>query len=267
MDPQLAFLFALTFLIHLVGTLAYSVRIAGTRTGRIAVSFALFNVLVLISRTSNSFQAPLLARRVEGNLLSGSMVGRIGDFRWLLAAAALATIVGALLTPTFQRLFSRAVASFSMHRSIFRLLLHGFSKAGVAQFRESVRVPSTKNLAQLGMRAGVPIRVITLNAVAVSIWSVGVFSALYAGYLHPELRLTAGNLSAVVNGLATILLFVVIDPHLSVVTDDVVEGKVSEGVLRRTVVWMVGSRLAGTVLAQALLIPGALLIGAVATWL
>src|SRR5204863_2221176 len=68
MDIQLAVICALTFIIHLIGTLAYSVRIAGVRTRRIAVSFALFNVLVLLSRTSNSFQGPFLAKRVEENL-------------------------------------------------------------------------------------------------------------------------------------------------------------------------------------------------------
>ena len=45
MDRQLAVICALTFVIHLIGTLAYAVRIAGVRTGRIAVSFALFNIL------------------------------------------------------------------------------------------------------------------------------------------------------------------------------------------------------------------------------
>lgn len=59
----------------------------------------------------------------------------------------------------------------------------------------------------------------------------------------------------------------VIDPYLSVVPDDVVEGKASEGVLRRTVVWMVASRFAGTVLAQMLLIPAAMAIVRVAEWI
>jgi hypothetical protein len=36
MDPQLAILCLLTFVIHLIGTLAYAVRIAGVRTRRIA---------------------------------------------------------------------------------------------------------------------------------------------------------------------------------------------------------------------------------------
>lgn len=267
MDGQLFLIFGLTFVIHLIGTLAYSVRIAGTRTGRIAVSFALFNILVLVSRTSNSFQAPLLAKRVEENLLVGSLSGAAGDFRWLLLAAALATLTGAVLIPTFQRLFSRAVASFSVRRSVPYLLLHGFSKAGLSHLKDSIRIPARENLSQLGARDGVPMRVVVLNTLAVSLWTVGVFSALYAGYLNPELRVTATTLSGVVNGLATIMLFVVVDPYLSVVTDDVVEGKASESALRRTVVWLVGSRLAGTVLAQALLIPAAVVIVRVAQWL
>lgn len=267
MDGQLLLIFALTFVIHLIGTLAYSVRIAGTRTGRIAVSFALFNILVLVSRTSNSFQAPLLAKRVEENLLLGTLSGATADFRWLLVAAALATLVGAFLIPTFQRVFSRAVASFSVRRSVAHLLLHAFSKVGLAHLRDSVRMPARENVVQLRERGRVPVRVVALNVLAVSLWTVGVFAALYAGYLNPELRVTSSTLSAVVNGLATILLFVVIDPYLSVVMDDVVEGKASEGVLRRTVVWMVGSRFAGTVLAQVLLIPAAVVIVQVAEWI
>src|SRR5215467_14862430 len=38
LDTGLLIICALTFIIHLVGTLAYSVRIAGTRTRRIALS-------------------------------------------------------------------------------------------------------------------------------------------------------------------------------------------------------------------------------------
>lgn len=45
-----------------------------------------------------------------------------------------------------------------------------------------------------------------------------------------------------------------IDWHMSGMTDDVVEGKVSEGQFRKTIAWLVGSRLAGTVLAQMLIV-------------
>ena len=45
---------------------------------------------------------------------------------------------------------------------------------------------------------------------------------------------------------------------------DVVRGRESEPRFRRVVVWMVGSRLLGTLLAQALLVPSAYLIAVVA---
>ena len=87
MDAGLVVICALTFVIHLIGTLAYSVRIAGTRTRRIALSLALFNILVLVSRTSNSFQAPLLAKRVESQLMIGAGSDGTMDFRILLLSA------------------------------------------------------------------------------------------------------------------------------------------------------------------------------------
>ena len=64
MDRQLAIICLLTAGINLIGTLAYAARIAGVRTGRIAMSFALFNLLVLVSRTSHSFLGPFLATRI-----------------------------------------------------------------------------------------------------------------------------------------------------------------------------------------------------------
>src|SRR3979409_984220 len=126
MDRQLAVICALTFVIHLIGTLAYAVRIAGVRTGRIAVSFALFNILVLVSRTSNSFQGPFLAKRIKSDIGQAGQHGTIADFRWILLSASLATLAGALLIPSFRRLFSRAVLHFQVHRSLARLLMHGF---------------------------------------------------------------------------------------------------------------------------------------------
>jgi hypothetical protein len=244
--------------------LAYAVRIAGVRTRRIAVSFALFNILVLVSRTSNSFQGPFLAKRIEENINEAVIHGILHDFRWLLASATVATLVGAALIPTFQRIFSRAVLHFQVHRSIPRLLLRGLFSGGLSQLKDVASVPSAANVGQMRLGNGISPGVIALNVVAVALWTTGVFASLYAGYLNPELRVTSSQLSAVINGAATIMMFVMIDPHMSVMTDDVVEGKTSEAYFRRAIVWLVASRLAGTLLAQAILVPAAMLVAIVA---
>ena len=264
MDVQLAALCALTFVIHLIGTLAYAVRIAGVRTRRIAVSFALFNVLALVSRTSGSFQGPFLAKRIELALHGGGAGHLLSDFRWLLASATLATVVGALAVPTFQRLFSRAVLHFQAHRSIPKLLLHGFARGGLAYIRDAVTLPAASHLQDLRRERALSMPVIGLNVGVQALATVAVFASLYAGALEPAYRVTAASLASVVSGAATILLFVFIDPHLSVMTDDVVEGRVSEAAFRRTVVWLSGTRVAGALLAQVVLVPAAMLIAAIA---
>ena len=106
----------------------------------------------------------------------------------------------------------------------------------------------------------VPAGVVVLNVIATALWTVGVLAAIYAGSLDPDFRVTAATLSSVINGIATIALFLIVDPYLSGLTDDVVAGRASEADFRRAVTWMVASRLAGTLLAQALLVPSALLI-------
>lgn len=263
MDPQLVVLCVLTFIIYLIGALAYAARIAGVRTRKIAVSFALFNVLVLVSRAANSFQGPFLSKRIELNLLEGG--GQLfWDFQILMFSATMAAIVGTLLVPTVQRLFTRAIQHFHVNRSIPKLIMHSFARGGLSYLKGSVTTPSIEHVKGLKDKPVVSFQIIALNIAAQAFLTVGVFASLYAGFIAPEFRVTALSLSAVINGVATILLFVLIDPQLSVMTDDVVEGRISEASFRRAVVWLAASRIVGTALAQVLLVPAAMMIAQIA---
>lgn len=265
MDRQLVIICALTAGINLIGTLAYAARIAGVRTGRIAMSFALFNMLVLVSRTSNSFLGPFLAKRIETRIANGGGASLTHDFRIVLSSASLAVFFGILLVPTGQRLFARAIGYFQQHRSTGRMLLRTATPAGLSAIRQSVRIPTSAHLRDLARPRGVGWGVLTANVLAQALITVGVLASLYAGYLNPAFRVTASQLSAVINGFATILLFALIDPQLSVMTDDVVEGRVDAALFRRTIVWVSLSRLLGTVLAQIFFVPAAMLISLVAS--
>jgi hypothetical protein len=264
MDTQLLIICGLTFVIHVIATLAYAVRIAGVRTRRIAVSFSLFGVIALVSRIANAFQGPFIAKRVELDIARHLERGLLADFRLFLMMATVATVVGTLLIPTFQRYFSRAVEHFQANRSISRLLLHIFSRGGISYLRDGVRLPSRHNVTQLASGTGVSRKVIALNVFAMAVWTVGVFASLYAGYLKPDLRVTCANLSSVINGFATVVLAVVIDPQVSIMTDDVIEGRLSENGFRRAITTLAGARVFGTLCAQFMLVPAALIIVRVA---
>jgi len=259
MTSQIILVLLLTFVINLITTLSYSVRIVGIRTGRIAVSFALFNILVLVSRTANGFQAPLLASTIERNINSGAGENLL-DFRLIILSCTVSTILGGAMIPSFQRILSIAVEKFSIYKSVPKVILHGFTKTGIASIRENIVIPSSKNISEINLKTDFPWKVFIMNVVAVAIITIGVLSSLYAGYFNPEFRTTASSLSAIINGFATILMFVFIDPFLSVMTDDVVLGKTSESLFRKYIVYMVFARIAGTIVAQFIFVPAARLI-------
>ena len=267
MDTELLLICALTGVINLIGALAYAARIAGVRTGRIALSFALFNVLLLVSRTSNGFLGPFLAKRIETALATGGGDMLLWELRLVLLSAAIAVALGIVLVPTGQRVFAAAITSFQQNRSTTRLLLRSVTPAGLRTIREAVAIPTKGTLSSLKKPRGVGWGVLAANAIAQGLLAVGVIASLYAGYLEPEFRVTASQMTAIVNGFATILLFALIDPQISALTDDVVDGSVSEATFRRAMIWVSLSRLAGTLAAQVLLVPAAIVIAYAAHWL
>ncbi|MEW9097088.1 MAG: lipid II flippase Amj family protein [Clostridiaceae bacterium] len=264
MSNQIVIVLVLTFIIYVISTLAYSVRIVAVKTGRIAISFAVFNIFALISRTANTIQAPLMAKTIENSIKIGNTESLLSVFRWVLFSSTLATIAGALLMPTFIKVFGKAVESFSVHRSIPKLLLHGFSKSGIEQFKKSVTIPKRDNFIQLKSFNKIPKKIILLNTIAFSISTVGVLASLYAGCLNPELRTTCSTLSSVINGFSTILMFIFIDPFISMLTDDVIRGECTELQFNRCIIFIVGGLIVGTLLAQILLVPSARIIGFIA---
>ena len=264
MTTQVIIVLLLTFVINLITTLSYSVRIVGIRTGRIAISFALFNILVLISRTANGFQAPLLAKTVETDIKHG-IFDNLFTFRLIIFSCSIATIIGAFLIPTFQRVLSKAVINFSVHKSMGKLILHGFSKGGILYFKDNMILPVKENVTQIKFDREFPWRIFILNIFAVAILTIGVLSAVYASYINPDYRSTASNLSAFINGFATILMFAFIDPNLSAMTDDVTLGKCSETTFRKYIVYMTFARLIGTIVAQVIFLPSAQLLAWAAT--
>lgn len=136
-----------------------------------------------------------------------------------------------------------------------RLIWQALTRGGIGYLEKTATIPAKVHFTDLGKPRGVSLTIIILNVIAQALLTIGVIGSLYAGYLNPEDRVTASQLSAVINGFATILLFVIIDPQLSVMTDDVVNGRVSQSRFRRTITWLSLSRVGGTLLAQALLLP------------
>ncbi len=260
MHMQIIIVISLNMIIAVIGTLAYAVRIVGIRTGKIAVSYSLFNILILISRTSITFQLPLLTKFVEKNPKSGDLYN---IFILILLSTFAATILGAFLIPTFQRIFTKMVSSFSVDRSMGKLLLHIFSKNGIKNVIGSITLPVKENITKLNLK-NISFNILFFNIITVALLTVGTLAPIYAGSIEPSLRATCITLSAIINGFATVLMTIFIDPYLSAMTDDVVLGKCSESLYRTNVVGMVVTRIMGSFISIFLLIPAAHVIALMA---
>lgn len=253
MNIQILLVLLFNFIVTLIGTLAYSVRLVGVRTGKIAISFTVFNILSLISRTAVTFQEPLLTNYVEKNLYSSNL---LHIFDIIILISGVAAVVGAFLIPTFQKIFSKGVILFSMERSIPGLILNGMSKRGMVSMKNCITTPCRESVTKLNY-GRIPRRVVAYNFASVALVTVGALAPIYAFRLAPDLRATCVTLSSVVNGVATILMTIFIDPQMSIMTEDVMDGKCTQEDFKSCVVAMVGSKMLGTFAAAFLLIPGA----------
>ncbi|WP_096186558.1 lipid II flippase Amj family protein [Evansella halocellulosilytica] len=256
-NDKVIFISLFILVIHCIETLAYSVRISGARVRLIASALSLFNLMVIISRMANMMQQPFTGSLVDGAPSINALQFVESQFRVLIGASTLGTVVGALLLPTFIALFSRAIIHLSnTNGSIMLLVKRGLSIEYLKRSFNHIHLPKLSYLKGMNLK-DIPIQLFVINMLITSIYTIGVLSALYAALIAPDRASTAIMASGLINGIATIMLVIFIDPKISVLADNVVNKKGSYLSLKKVSIMMVSSRLLGTLLAQILFIPGA----------
>ncbi|MBU7318669.1 lipid II flippase Amj family protein [Paenibacillus oleatilyticus] len=250
--------FALTLIIHGVETLSYAVRLAGIRTGKLAVALSLTGIIVLISRTSNMLQGTLF-----GNLIDKAKhdpdIALGFQFHLILIGASVGTLVALLVFPTMVFVATRLIARLEVVGSLPILIRESVTIDKLKSVKRVFRLPRLEMLSRLRV-GGIPKRLLLMNTLVTGIYTVGVLSALYASYLVPENATSAAQSSGLINGIATILLTIFIDPRVALLSDKAISGKVKQAELHKMFGILMLSRLAGTLLAQLLLLPGAKVI-------
>lgn len=246
---KLVIVIVFTAMIHMIDTLSYSVRLAGIRTKRLAMALSLFNIIVLISRTANMIQAPLLGSIVDKAIGEGNSTFLLKDFRWIIFSATLGSILGAILIPSFIDIFSKGILSLEKAGSIPQLIELMLVQWPIRHIRRSIKRPRLSALKSLGL-GKIPPTFLILNLIITSISTIGVLSSIYAGVMVPEYRITASQLSGIINGTATILLAIVVDPQAAIITDQTLQGVRDRKEANTMVVFLVGGKILGTIVSQ-----------------
>lgn len=283
--------FALTVVIHLISTLAYSVRVAGVRTQRLLTAFSLYNIVYLVASVSNNIQAPLLTSIMEhginNNLMHGANI--VPDellvyheayrkqlallaeqIRLVIIASTLGTLAGAVMIPAFIRIFVRAIWLFEETGSVLSAFIKIiFSRPSRQLCSGRLLFPARfSSIRQFTRRKlAIPKNFLFTNIIVTGFYTTSVLSALYAGAMFPDFRTTATTLSMIVNGIATVLGAMVVEPTASSITDEALRGDREEEDVKQMAFYLAFTRLMGTIFAQALFLPGAYLIKFIAQML
>jgi len=256
-SSNLLFISLFILIIHSIETLAYAVRLSGARVKLLASALSLFNMMVIVSRMANMIQQPFTGSLKDMAPEENRLQILEDQFRVIIGASTIGTIVGILLLPTFTALFSRAIVHMSNEGgSPFGLLKKCFSIPYLKRAMKHVHIPRISYLKGIHVR-DIPWQLFLFNMIVTAIYTIGVLSAIYASILVPERSSSAMMASGLINGVATILLAIFVDPKISFLADKVVNGKGSYINLKGISVIMIASRLLGTIIAQALFIPGA----------
>lgn len=258
MVQNLVVIFILTMIIHMVETSSYSLRFAGVKVNKLAVALSLLGITVLVSRTANLIQAPMTAKFIDYSRIDPTF-DVLEYLRIILIASSGGTVLGIFLFPTFVNLWGRVISKLEIAGSLPKLI----SSVTIGQLRNAkyyVQKPSFK-ISEIRY-LGIPKRFMLLNILVTAIYTVGVLSSLYAAYLVPELGTAASHSSGLINGIATILLTIFIDPQVGLITDKACNDVLYKEKLGKIYLLLMVTRFFGTLLAQLLLIPGAYFISA-----
>ncbi|MFN3995153.1 MAG: lipid II flippase family protein [bacterium] len=260
-DKKFVVVFFITFFIYFLGMVAGALRFAGIKTELITTSFSLLNVISLISRLSNLIQTPFLGSMVDLAYKNNSLEELKIKLHMIIFAGTLGYFVGFFFFTTFEKIFEKWIVLFDKDRNLVKTFLYFFNPRSWFFFVRNISKPvfylSYKELKR------VPSVVFWSSTLIGAFWTTGVLSAMYASVLAPEFARTATILSGIVNGVATVLFTIFLDPIVANITDKVYNKQERIEYLYNVIWVIMVTSVLGTILAHFVLYPGAWIIAKV----
>jgi Alternate to MurJ len=265
----------ITFIVQGVTIGAYAARLAGVQTKRIATSISLFNLFTTVGRLATLFSvffvAPLadaagnavIANRHDPALVAQWQSTYDWQLRLIILAGTLGMVVFALLLPMFTYLFRRGVHSFEARGSVPHSLVRLLHPKNIADVLRSEHLPAWEQIRRFDWRE-IPRRLLVFNVIVTAVYAIGVPAAFLASVLDPGAARTASNLSGVINGIGTISFTLFVDPTSSMITDQAIHGHRTVEEVRSMVFYLSVTAILGSLLAQVIFYPAAVIIEYVA---
>lgn len=245
--------------------MAYSVKSAGVAMKKIALSYSLYNVFDLISKTALTVLNPLFASLLEKSLQKHStelfyVCIALYMFTWLIGS-----LLSIVYLPAFHNFFKMYVCTYEENPRAATLLKGLVSKISLKLFFRIIKKVSLKNATlSLFKKNVVPRKVYWLSTLSHALTSISIPACLLAAAMAPDYRMTSLTLAPLISGWATLMLFLFIDPYIAMESEKVVKNQTGIKRLRLELAHLAFTKVLGTFLGILLLLPVAYLIELVA---
>ena len=258
-DHRLLLVCIIAALVSLLTTSTGAARVAGVLTKRIATSLSVYNLFMLIGRLANLAYVPVMGSIVDLAVKTNQLDILQAKIRCIIGFSALGSLIGFLLLPTFVEIYVKAIQGTEKSGSLWRVVLSLLLPKNLGKLISCFRKPGILGLKSLSLN-GVPWGFLVFNVFMAGIWTVGVLCAGFASAIVPEYARTATLLSGIVNGFATIMFTLIVDPTASLITDQAAMGRKTLDQVKVMVVYLTFGNVAGAVLGQLFFSPGAAFI-------
>ncbi len=245
--------------VMLLASTSYSSRISAVITRNVATAIAIYNFFFLITRLSQQIFAPMIGSIVDTAVKNGNVSNLESQFRWLIGGSTLGAILGLMMMATFVEIYKKAINGMEKYGSLTKLLgKFLITPSYWIKAFTSLRPPSFMGVRLKDLKT-IPNNFLIANIIVLSLHTVGVLAATYASAAYPDAR-GVTLLSSVINGVATILLSIMVDPSTAIITDDAIAGKRPLKHIQATAIFLSIGTIIGTVISQAVFIPATELI-------
>lgn len=250
----------LNLLFALLASTTHVSRVSAVRTKRAATAVAVFNLFFLVARMGQQVISPLLGSLsdffTEHDL---PLIELAHLLRVVLFGTTLGSLLALLLLPSLIALFDALVKAADRRGSLHTVLYSALNPKRWMAIRTCFVRPSLLSLSRGDLKR-IPRSLVLSSVLVVSTHTVGLVAAVYAGAVLPELQRTASLLSSVVNGFATVLLGILIEPSIALMTEEALREKRPTEDIYALAFLLVLSMFVGTLLSQCLMEPAKNLI-------
>lgn len=262
---KVIFILIMIAITNFFDTTAYAARLSGIATGKLAIANSLYSMLTFGSRTTTLlYIAPI------GGIIDRAITNSFDPFFVLIfvvMGAALGTGAAIFMMPTVVNFYRLGINKMDASQTAIKVFKSIFlSKKGIYELFKCWRRPTLEMWRRISVK-GISKHILVMNAILYSLFTVGSISAYYSAWLNPEYMARATSLSPAVNAVSAFLLLFLVDPYSAIVIDRGINKKMPFDTVKSIMVYLSISRLFGTILALAMLYPGALFIGYLAQFL